>query len=175
MEERLLVKLAKNGDTDAFAELYRQVYKKLYRYAVYLLKNQEDAEDVVSETVMDAFAGIGKLKKEESFETWIFQILSNKCRKKMRDYYKKSEELTEDLPEETPEISESEKITVRQAVFQLEEEEREIVVLHQIFGYKTREIAKLLALNENTVRSKESRALKKLAKLLVDERESYES
>ncbi len=174
MEEKMSVKQAKRGDTDAFAKLYEKVYLKLYRYAYYLLKSTEDAEDCVSETVMDAFSGIGNLRKEESFEAWIFQILSVKCRRKMKEYYERGVELTEDIPEKAEGIAESEKISVRQAVFQLEEEEREIVLLHQVFGYRTREIAGMLSLNENTVRSKESRALKKLAKMLLDERKSYE-
>ena len=49
------IKKAKSGDTGAFAELYRTIYADLYRFALYTLKNPADAEDAVSETVMDAF------------------------------------------------------------------------------------------------------------------------
>ena len=65
----LLVKQAKNGDTKAFASLYEIVYEDMYRFALYTLKNPEDAKDVVSDTVLDAFATIGKLKSEEAFGT----------------------------------------------------------------------------------------------------------
>ena len=47
MDERLLVKRAKRGDTAAFAELYGTIYKRLYRFALYTLGNTQDAEDVV--------------------------------------------------------------------------------------------------------------------------------
>lgn len=48
MKEHVLIKKAKKGDVEAFGELYTTVYKKLYRFALYILKNPQDAEDVVS-------------------------------------------------------------------------------------------------------------------------------
>ena len=50
-----IVKQAKASDAAAFAELYESVYKDLYRFAYYTLKHPQDAEDVVSETVIDAY------------------------------------------------------------------------------------------------------------------------
>lgn len=58
MKEHVLIKKAKKGDVEAFGELYTTVYKKLYRFALYILKNPQDAEDVVSEAVTDAFNGV---------------------------------------------------------------------------------------------------------------------
>ena len=66
MDERLLVKRAKRGDTAAFAELYGTIYKRLYQFALYTLGNTQDAEDVVSAAVMEAFENIGKLRKEDA-------------------------------------------------------------------------------------------------------------
>ena len=60
MEQELqLVCRAQSGDTGAFAQLYEGVYQDLYRFALYVLKHPQDAQDVVSDTVMDAFAQIG--------------------------------------------------------------------------------------------------------------------
>ena len=56
-----------------------------------------------------------------------------------------------------------EHILVRKLFFELEEEERLIIAMHVFGGYKSREIAQILQMNENTVRSKESRGLKKMA------------
>ena len=70
MDERLLVKRAKRGDTAAFAELYGTIYKRLYQFALYTLGNTQDAEDVVSAAVMEAFENIGKLRKEDAFSVW---------------------------------------------------------------------------------------------------------
>ena len=80
MDERLLVKRAKRGDTAAFAELYGTIYKRLYQFALYTLGNTQDAEDVVSAAVMEAFENIGKLRKEDAFSAWMYRIVANMCK-----------------------------------------------------------------------------------------------
>ena len=92
-----LVRRARKQDASAFARLYQEIYKDLYKFALYTLKDPHDAEDVVSDTVMDAYAGIKGLKKEESFRAWIFRILSNKCRRKLKEYVNKTTELPGEL------------------------------------------------------------------------------
>ncbi len=160
-----LVRQAKNGDTKAFAGLYETVYQDMYRFAVYMLKNPEDAKDVVSDTVLDAFATIGKLRNEESFRSWIFRILTNKCKKMLGTYMEKGQELTEEVLEGAalPKLEEAEGVVIREMFFALPQEERIIIAMHLFGGYTSRELAQLLEMNENTIRSKESRALKKLA------------
>ncbi|MBQ8280308.1 MAG: RNA polymerase sigma factor [Roseburia sp.] len=170
MEVNVLeVKKAKRGDAVAFAGLYQQVYADLYRFALYTLKNKTDAEDAVSETVVDAFATIGRLRDANAFKGWIFRILYNKCKDKLREYTKKDAELPEDYREVPVEEKVEEGAVMRALFFELGEEDRMIISMHLFAGYTSKEIAKLLGLNENTVRSKESRALKKLARELEPE------
>lgn len=163
------VKKAKRGDAAAFAGLYQQIYADLYRFALYTLKNKTDAEDAVSETVVDAFASIGKLRQPEAFKGWMFRILYNKCKDKLREYVKKDVELPEDYREVPAEEKIEDGAVMRALFFELGEEDRMIISMHLFAGYTSKEIAKLLGLNENTVRSKESRALKKLARELEPE------
>ena len=162
---RMDIKKAKQGDATAFANLYRQVYEDLYRFALYTLKNKADAEDVVSETVVDAFATIKKLRKEESFKSWIFRILYNKCKDKLREYTKKTVELPEEYAEQAGAEKVEEGAVMRALFYKLSEEERLIISMHLFAGYTSKEIGTLLHMNENTVRSKESRALKKLGEM----------
>ena len=77
---------ARQGSKEAFAQLYQAVYQDLYRFALYVLKNPEDAQDAVAETVADAYAEIKKLRDSEAFKGWIFKILSNKCKRKLKEY-----------------------------------------------------------------------------------------
>lgn len=165
------VKRAKRGDAEAFADLYREIYENMYRFALYTLRNTSDAEDAVSEAVTDAFASIRKLKTEEAFKSWIFRILSNKCKDKLRGYLKKTEELKEEVSLEETETGMTERIMIRATFFELSDEERMIISMHLFAGYTSREIAEILQMNENTVRSKESRALKKMAGKLEEIRE----
>lgn len=155
-----LVRQAKFGDTAAFSKLYECIYQDLYRFALYILKNPHDAEDVVSETVMDAYREIHSLRKTESFQAWIFRILTNKCKQKLKQYLAKTTKLPEDLPCFEGDICES--LDVRSAFAALTGEERLIIALHVFGGYSSHEIGMALGLNNNTVRSKQSRALKKM-------------
>lgn len=159
---------AKRGDVDAFAQLYAGIYEDMYRFALYTLRNASDAEDAVSDAVTDAFASVKKLRSEEAFKSWIFRILSNKCKDKLREYAGKNETGIEDTEEiacdSEPEMTEC--IQIRKLFFELADEERLIISLHQFAGYTSREIAEILHMNENTVRSKESRALKKMGEWL---------
>lgn len=162
------IKMAKSGDADAFAELYRGIYLDLYRFALYTLRSPADAEDAVSETVMDAFTSIQKLRSEESFKAWIFKILSAKCKRRMKYLQPFPDEFSEKISFEDSSENLAELIDVRNYFFQLKDEERLIISMHIFAGYTSQEIAKILHLNPNTVRSKESRALKKLSKQLSD-------
>lgn len=161
---------AKRGDTDAFASLYQEIYEDLYRFAVYILKNPADAQDVVSEAVTDAFASIRRLRAEEAFKGWIFRILSNKCKAKLKEYVNRDAELSEELSSQlaAPGAGEhaAEHIQVRILFWELPPQDRMIIAMHLFAGYTSKEIAKQLHMNENTVRSRESRALKKMKEAL---------
>ncbi len=153
-----------NRDQQTFIRLYEGVYQDLYRFALYTLKNTHDAEDVVGECVADAYAGFGKLRSLDAFRSWIFRILSNKCKRKLKEYVDKTEELPQDWQDDGQNVEEG--AQVRQAFSLLTKEERLIISMHIFAGYTSREIGRILHKNENTIRSKESRALKKMKEFL---------
>ena len=162
--ELKLIHKAKRGDIKAFSELYAQLYQELYKFALYTMKHRQDAEDVVSETVIAAYENIKKLKKEESFRSWIFTILMNQCKK----HFKQNSE-TEELKDEitAEEVSQEENYDLLQAFQMLDGEERMILSCSILEGYSSEEIGYMLAMNPATVRSKKSRALEKLRKNLA--------
>ena len=130
-------------DVNTFAQMYETVYKDLYRFALCMMKNAEDAEDAVSDAVLAAYENIRKLRKKESFRSWMFTIVANICRKRLRQAAKR-----------------------RKAFFILSEEEQMIVGLSVFGGYNSTEIGKILKLNANTVRSRRKRALAKMECIL---------
>ena len=85
-EEKMadLVRQAKRGSREAFMELYKLFYHELYAYASYMLRHPQDAEDVVSDTIVAAFESIGKLRDVYRFRQWLFKILSNQCKKRRK-------------------------------------------------------------------------------------------
>ena len=144
------VSLARKGDTEAFARLYSIVYKEMYHTALYNLRNHHDAYDAVSETVIDAFASIGKLKNEDAFKSWIMKILFSKIKKKQREYYKDNSEFDFNCSE------------LKEAMDNLDDESRGILSLSVLGGYKSEEIAKIYGLKSSSVRSRLSRIKKEL-------------
>lgn len=148
---------------EVFAKYYKSVYQDMYRFALYTLRNPHDAEDVTGEAVADAYASIGKLRDPQAFRGWIFKILSNKCKRKLKEYADRTEELAGQLY--VQECME-EGVQVRQAFFALSDEERLLIALKVFGGYKSYEIGAMMNMNDNTVRSKISRGLGKLRKLL---------
>lgn len=165
MDERTLVTSAIAGDEGAFVELYKIYYVKLYKYAVYTLRSVHDAEDAVGEAVADVYAGITKLKNPDAFGTWIFRILSNKCKAKMRDYYVTADE---EVTEGNVEIDMALNLQVKELFMGLPKKERMVIALSVFSGYDSNEIGKILGINSSTVRSIRKRTLEKMAKEMND-------
>ncbi len=162
-----LVTLAKNGDTEAFGELYEIYYKEMYRYALCVTGSRELAQDAISDTVYSAFRQIGSLKKTEAFKGWLFRILCAACKRNYTENRQKTAlvylddgENDETEPGETYDFDIS--IDLRNALNSLSDEEREIVTLSAIGNYRSHEIAKITGYPASTVRSKLKRALKKM-------------
>lgn len=159
-------------DAKTFSGMYESVYKDLYRFALCMMKHPHDAEDAVSDAVVSAYGHISSLRSEEAFKSWIFTILSNTCKKKLRTRtaQKKNEESFFSGKDEETMIGEdydySLSLDVRKAFSILSEEEQLIVGLSVFGGYQSREIGKMLGLNANTVRSKRKRALEKMSIVL---------
>ncbi len=93
------VKIAKKGSTEAFSRLYAEVYRDLYHIALYSLRSMHDAGDVVSDTVLDAFCSIDKLREPEKFRSWIMRILSAKIKRRQKEYFNTAKELNDDFSE----------------------------------------------------------------------------
>lgn len=169
---RLVLK-AKKKDVDAFSLLYEMVYKDMYCMALYTLGNSHDAEDVVSDTVLDAYKQIHSLRDETAFRGWIFRILSNKCNQKLREYVrKKGQETQGELTETKDEIrsAQMENILDRQLISTafsvLEQQDRLIVTMVIYGGYNSKEIGKILHKNSSTIRSRYRRALEKMKQVI---------
>lgn len=159
-EEEYLVTQACHKDVNAFSCLYQNVYKDLYRFALYTLGNPEDAEDVVSDTVTDAFATIHKLRSATAFRSWIFKILTNKCKIILKSYTRRNLEL--DMEIKMPDRNYAEIQDIRNSFAKLSSEERLILSMTIFAGYSNEEAAKILNMKSGTLRSIKSRALDKM-------------
>ena len=165
-----VIKKAKEGDAQSFAMLYESIATELYRVALYTLKNPQDAEDVVSETFVEAYKGLFNLREEASFKRWMMTILSARCKRKIAGYIKekKNIDIDEMIDLEAPAVDapNADHVAVREALKAISEEERQIVMLATVQGYTTREVAEMLGLPHGTVSSKLHRTLKKMRAMI---------
>ncbi len=171
-----LVVRASRGEKDAFSDLYYSCYKDLYKFALYTLGDSEEAADVVADTFVELWRGIGKLRDPSAFPSWAFRILGVRCKKEIADMIKRRavynlEELTEIPVEGSENIEEivSENASLAKALSELDGEERMVVVLSVLHGYTNKEIAGMIGKPQGTVSSKLHRTYAKLREKLGGE------
>lgn len=154
-----------NGDKQALSELYRNASAAVYGYALSILKNSHDAEDVLHDCFVNIYSNAQNYKSLGKPMAWILTITRNLCLLKIRDRKKLS-----DIPEEDwqsyisdcHEMSVNDKVILEQCMTVLNDDERQIVLLHAVAGFKHREIASHMDMALATVLSKYNRAIKKL-------------
>jgi len=161
------VKLAKKGSTEAFSRLYAEVYRDLYHIALYSLRSTHDASDVVSDTVLDAFCSIDKLREPEKFRSWIMRILSAKIKRRQKEYFNTAEELNDDFSE--IDNFDYDSVELKDALNRLDSESRLILSMSVLGGYTSDEISEICELKSGTVRSRLSRIKEKLRLELTPE------
>ena len=76
-----LIEHAKKGDKDAFSEIISSIYNDLYAIAKLRLNNEDDIQDAIQETFINAYLKLSSLKQNKYFKTWIIKILINECNK----------------------------------------------------------------------------------------------
>ncbi|MCR5836832.1 MAG: RNA polymerase sigma factor [Lachnospiraceae bacterium] len=166
------ISCAMNNDKYAFEKVYQSIYTDLLKMAIYILGNSDEAEDVVSDTIMDAYTGISKLKDATKFECWILRILSVKCKRKIRDKYQMinvhnpNVSNIDDINIGSYKSDIDNRLDIHNAMMKLKKEERIIVTLCVVEGYKSSDVSLILGINQSTVRSKLNRALAKMRKTL---------
>lgn len=160
---RKIVEKAMNGDKDSFSELINYLKMDLYKIAKVRLKNEDDILDAIQETIISSYKSIKKLNNPDNFKKWIIKILINKCNNIYLEKNNKNISL-----EEFTNIYEYEdekdflNIEMEDILKYLNDEEKMIITLYYLEDYKSKEIAWLLDMNENTVKTKISRAKNKL-------------
>ena len=163
MEE--LVLKAQQGDEQAFTDLILIIKHDLFKIAKMRLVNNADIEDAIQETMIETFKSIKKLKDVKAFKPWIIKILINKCNRIYKK--KKFKEITFEEEIDNYLIQEAEFIEKSETDFynlikSLKYEERMILILHYLERYTTKEISRILNINENTIKTKLARSKDKI-------------
>ena len=166
--EELLRQIAL-GSQQAFEELYRATDSAIYGYALSLMRNHHEAQDVMMDTYLKIRCAAHLYMPMGKPMAWILTITKNIARTKLRSAGRQIP--LDDLEETTPSFDRDseEAVALEQAMKELGDQERQILILHAVTGLKHREIAEMLGMPLATVLSKYARSLKKLKKALEED------
>jgi len=158
IETTFYVKKAQRHDKDAFIQLMQFYRKDMYRTAIAILMNEEDAADALQDTILSCWEKLYTLRKPEFFKTWMTRILINHCYDIMRDNAVYENIETYEEPSKCDEYN----LELKEAYACVDERYRLPMELYYHQGFKMREIAKILSLPVNTVKTWVARGRKEL-------------
>lgn len=175
-----LVEKAKNGDSSAWNELYSATFPVAYGVAVQLVKNKDIAEDIIQDSYITAFTKLDTLQDADKFQHWFNRIVANNCKnylvKKKPDLFSQyatftedGEELEFDVVDDRTEyqpdnavITDEIKQLFYDMIAKLPEEQRTCALMFWIQELTIPEIADILGVSQNTVKSRIHYARKKM-------------
>jgi len=165
---RDIVTRAASGDRAAFEEIYRLTSGFVYSVAFRIANNKADAEEVTQDVFMNIYRNLNSFEFRSSFKTWVYRITVNTAinkyrqasREKIRRNAYEVETVRSGVSDKPLEFIEKESSEQRIASLlrELDSDQRACIVLREIEGLSYKELAKVLKININTVRSRLKRA-----------------
>jgi RNA polymerase sigma-70 factor (ECF subfamily) len=179
-EERALVGRAQSGDQSAYEELVKRNQQRVAAVVGGILRRREDVEDVAQQVFVKAFFSLKRFDQRSAFSTWLYKITVNECwdylrKKRVRPLVYEAD-LSEDQARQMGSFvsagkapaDSSDRAAMRQQVErllgQLNEEDRQMMVLKEVEGFSVEEVGEILGLNVNTVKVRLFRARARLVK-----------
>lgn len=173
-----LIRQTLDGDTEAFGYLVQKYQDRLFNGIVIVMRNPQEAEDVVQEAFVLAYTKLISFRGHSAFFTWLYRIAYNLAISRLRRQKKhlslERQRETNGLDLSDTEVSPSANIEHQEQMAQLEqamgrltEEHRSILVLREIEGMDYEAIAEILDLPIGTVRSRLHRARDQLKEKLI--------
>ena len=169
----LLLKKTINRDKESLETFVKGIEKRLYIIAMARLMNEADAKDAVQETLIKVYTKINQLLSMENAMSWATKILINECNNILKK--RKKVEFSYDDLEMEKYLKDDEYIEIEndynffELIEHLTIEERTILSMYYSEDYTTKEISKILRVNENTIRTKIKRAKLKIKKKFEEE------
>ncbi len=170
MDNTLLVERSKQGECSAFSELYSLYATEMYRFALYMTGNSQDAEDAVQEALLSAWKSIHSLKDNSLFKAWLFKILANKCKTLLMKKNKTPDTLPVEEYEFLVDYEDGETLIssaeLKDALSSLTPPDAQIILLSVIGGFTSYELGIIYNMTPGAVRTRQKRALEKLKDIL---------
>ena len=165
-ETARLVRLTLDGHSAAFEQIILRYETRVMTIAARILGGKDDAGDVAQEVFLRAFKYLHRLDLQKPVEPWLVRITVNVCRDAARTQQRRRHTFVQidppDAADDTADayaglVQQEERLVLRKALATLPEKERMAIVLRDIEGLSTAEVASVLQSSETTVRSQVSR------------------
>lgn len=179
-----LVKAAKQGELGAFEELVARHRDKIYARAFSMLRNEDEALDLSQEAWVKGWQRLAQFQGDSSFGTWMTRVVINLCLDQLRRRKRQRTESIEEMDEESGGVERRMPVVttnpterleraelrqrIEQALGQLSNEHRTVLVLHEFEDMEYKEIAKTVGCSMGTVMSRLFYARRKMAALLAN-------
>src|ERR687886_1032878 len=162
--------LAQRARSDrAFEKLYERHVGDVYRYALVVMRNQADAEDVTQTTFMNAYRAFARGERPQTPQNWLIAIAHNVCRQRFRQLQRRPNELPleeEDAAQIVPDDDAPTAEDIRRALSHLAFNQRAALVMRELEGRSYAEIAEVLDLSTSAVETLIFRARRALREQL---------
>ena len=171
-DEALIARIA-SGDRLAMQVLFARHHVRIYRFVLRLVRDQSKAEDLISEVFLDVWRQADRFEGRSTVSTWLLAIARFKALSALRR--KPEEGLDEDAALEIEDLADNPEVTlekkdrsavIRKCLMGLSAEHREIIDLVYYHEKSVEEVAKIVGIPENTVKTRMFYARKKLAEML---------
>lgn len=184
IDEKELIRQAKKGDLKAYEDIIGLYEKRVFSTIYYMVKNDNDVEDIAQEVFIKIYKNLNNFKEESSLYTWIYRITVNVCIDELKKRKKvvyidekidtKDGEVELQLPDNSKsptDIAEDNELKYRleKCIKKLPESQRMMIILRDIKGFTYMEIAEIMKMNLGTVKSKINRARAALKELLEED------
>ncbi|TNF70792.1 MAG: RNA polymerase sigma factor [Acidobacteria bacterium] len=152
-----LLPRCRRGDQEAFVEVYRLIGSSLYGTALRLLTRPQEAEEAVQEAFVKFYQKAESIQSG-SLSGWLHRVTVNFCLDRLRSKGRQEEGLVEEPAAPAPASRPGDRIDLSRAVARLPRQARLVFLLHDLEGYKHREVAETLGITQGTSKSQLFRA-----------------
>lgn len=161
------------GDREAYGDLLARYQDEMYRHAKRMVGSPDVAEDLVQGSLIKAYTNLARCREPERFGSWLFRILSNRCKDYLKSRRRRDTSLEESWPDDGPDPAEDAaraelRRTVAQALGRLPPSQREAFILKHLEGLSYEEIAQRLGTSVGSLKMRVFRARDTLQELLED-------
>ena len=188
-DDRELVEAAKGGDRDAFRTLFERYHRRAYSLAYGVVRNADDALDVVQDAFIKAHRHLDTFEGQSSFYTWLYRIVMNLAIDHIRKHKRgRAVDFTEQTVKEGDDHVDDEGLLPRilggnpgralldreirdrieQALAELSDNHRAVLVMRELEGLSYEEMAKVMGCSKGTIMSRLFHARKNMQKRLID-------